>query len=236
MNKRILLGIDTNILPATQHTLQVAGDLVGQTSPALHLILLSVIPIPAAPSMYVGHLVPLTITAEQRGQAEMDLRKAYAELQKYGINAAQVELLVRVGLPADEIVKVARELHVHLIVIGSRGNSLRQRLRRFFMGSTSRRILQLAPCPVMIVPSPQLRRPSDLATWYMEAITAYLQEHTNSLTVFTPDEVAQKFIPPHKKTPGRKEIAAATLALEQLTASGLLCCHNVKGELRYVND
>ena len=78
--------------------------------------------------------------------------------------------------------------------------------------------------------------PTDLIAWYEEAITAYLQEHTNSLTVFTPREVAQKFVPPRKKTPGRKEIAAATLALEKLASSGVLCRHDVKGELRYVND
>jgi hypothetical protein len=29
---------------------------------------------------------------------------------------------------------------------------------------------------------------------------------------------------------------AATLALEQLAREGLLCCHKVKGELRYLND
>jgi len=89
---------------------------------------------------------------------------------------------------------------------------------------------------VMIVTLPRTAPPGDLVTWYEQAITTYLQEHTNSLTVFTPQEVAQKFVPPRKKAPGRKEIAAAALALEQLASTGLLCRHDVKGELRYVND
>jgi hypothetical protein len=88
----------------------------------------------------------------------------------------------------------------------------------------------------MIVTLPRTAPPGDLVTWYEQAITAYLQEHTNSLTVFTPHEVAQKFAPPRKKAPGRKEIAAAALALEQLASTGILCRHDVKGELRYVND
>jgi hypothetical protein len=113
---------------------------------------------------------------------------------------------------------------------------LRQKVRRFLAGSTSRRVLQLASCPVMIVSAPHIPRHTDLVVWYETAINSYLQQHTSALTVFTPQEVAQKFVPPNKKRPGRKEIAAATLALEHLAGSGVLCRHDVRGELRYVND
>ncbi len=88
----------------------------------------------------------------------------------------------------------------------------------------------------MIVSYQQSKRPADLVTWYEESITHYLQEHTSDLTVFTPLEVAQMFAPPGKKSPGRKERAAAILALEQLARGGVLCRHDVKGEMRYVND
>ena len=240
MNKRILLGIDTNNSPATQYALHAVSELMELATSELHLVLINVIPVPSMTSpslgMYVGHLLPMAITSEQRNQAENALHKARSELQKGGIAPGQIEALIRVGLPADEIVKVAKELNITFIVIGSRGNTLREKIRRFLVVSISRRVLHLAPCPVMIVQAPRVSYPSDLVTWYEEAITAYLQEHTNSLTVFTPREVAQKFVPPRKKTPGRKEIAAATLALEKLTGSGVLCRHDVKGELRYVND
>ena len=240
MNKRILLGIDLSLTPATQYAMRAAKELMEHSSPQLRLVLLCVIPLPSIASssagMYAGHLMPLTVTHEQRTLAEDVLHHVRLELQKADIAPEQMEALIRVGLPADEIVKVARELHVNIILIGSRGNTMQQRIRRFFMGSISRRVLQLAPCPVMIVPSPETPHPSNLVAWYEEAITAYLQQHPEALTVFTPHEVAQKFVPPRKKTAGRKEIAAATLALEELAGSGVLCRHDVKGELRYVND
>jgi Universal stress protein family len=137
---------------------------------------------------------------------------------------------------AEGIVKGAKDLHADLIVIGSQGNTLRERLRRIFAGSVSRKVLQLAPCPVMIVTCPRIKQPSDLVAWYTEAITYYLHEHPGGLMVFTPGEVAEKFAPPSTDNPGRKEIAAAILALEQLAHEGVLCRHDVKGEMRYVND
>ncbi len=240
MNKRILLGIDMNISAPTQLALHAVSAFMEQASPQLHVVLLSVIPVPymTSPSlgMYVGHLFPMSITSGQRSQAEDDLHKARTELQKAGVAPEQIEVIIRIGIPAEEIAKVAKELLVNFIVVGSRGNSLRQKIRRFFVGSTSRRVLQLAPCPVMIVSTPRVVLPADLVAWYSEAITQYLQQHTNSLTVFIPQEVAQKFVPPKKKKAGRKEIAAATLALEQLTGSGVLCRHDISGVLKYVND
>ncbi|MBO0779731.1 MAG: universal stress protein, partial [Ktedonobacteraceae bacterium] len=136
----------------------------------------------------------------------------------------------------DEIVKTAREMHVNLIVVGSHGDSFLQRLRRFFIGSISHSILHSAPCPVMIVVPPQPPHTTNLVAWYEEAIKDYLNEHTHALSIFTPQQAAQLFAPPNKKKPGRKENAAAALALEHLANQGVLCRHKVQGELRYVND
>jgi len=240
MNKRILLGVDTTLSRATQHALRTFSELIEHLPPLLHIVLLHVIPVAymASPSMglYIGQLQPLSATSEQHAAAKNVLLRASTELQHQGVSEKQIETLIRQGIPADEIVKVARELQVDLIVIGGHSDSLKQQIRRFFMGSTSRRVSQLAPCPVMIVIPPQARRPADLVKWYEEAITRYLHEHPSDLAVFTPREVAQMFAPPHKKSPGRKEIAAAVLALEQLARNGILCRHEVKGEMRYVND
>lgn len=240
MDKRILLGIDAPISPATQQAVRAVSEFVEQATPLLHLVLLHVIPVPyiASPSlgMYVGHMQPTTHTYEQRTLAEDTLRKVRTDLQKQGIAPGQIETIIRVGVPADQIVKVAKELRVDMIVIGSQSSTMKQKLRRFFAGSTSRRILHLATCPVMIVARSQSKHPANLVTWYEESITHYLQEHTSDLTVFTPAEVAEMFAPPGKKSPGRKEKAAAILALEQLARGGVLCRHDVKGEMRYVND
>ena len=243
MNKRILLGVDSTISPATRQALLTMSEFIQQATPQLRLVLLNVIPLPSmaspSPGMYAGPLQPLTVTPDQHVQAEEVLWKARSELQKQGVTSSQIEVLVRVGIPADEIVRAARELRVDFIVVGSRGNSPGHYIRRFFAGSTSRKVLHTAPCPVMIVSPPLLpktARPTDLVRWYQESITSYLQEHTGALTVFTPLEVVQFFAPQGKKKHRRKEIAAATLALEKLAREGVLCRHEVKGELRYIND
>ena len=243
MHKRILLGIDAPITPATQQALRAVCEFIDQTLPDIHLFLLHVIPVPSISSptlgMYAGHIQSAPYTSDQRALGELALRRARTELENRGLLPEQIETLLRVGTPVEESIKVVRELQVDLIIVGSRGNSKRQRIRRFFAGSISRRILDLAPCPVMIVVPPTLppvKKPHDLVKWYEESITRYLQEHTGDLTVFTPQEVALTFAPSPHKEPGRKERAAAILALEQLARGGLLCRHDVKGELRYVND
>ena len=243
MHKRILLGINAPITPATQHALRAVCEFIDQTIPEIHLFLLHVIPVPNISSptlgMYAGHMHSAHYTSEQRSQGELALRRARTELENRGFHTGQIEILLRAGTPVEETIKVANELQADLIVIGSRGNSPRQRIRRFFAGSVSRRILDLATCPVMIVTppaQPQMKKPHDLVKWYEDSITHYLQEHTGDLTIFTPQEVALTFAPSHKKEPGRKEQAAAILALEQLARGGLLCRHDVKGEMRYVND
>ena len=240
MNKRILLGIDAPISPATQNALRSMREFVEQVAPSLQLVLLHVIPIPYFTSpvlgISTGHMQPTFFTSEQRSLAEEALQNASTELLKQGINPSQIDTLIYTGVPADQITKAAVELHVDFIVVGSRGSSSKQKIRRFFTGSTSRSILQLAHCPVMIVSYPNSRQPTNLVSWYENSIRHYLQEHTSDLTVFSPQEVAQMFVPPGKKTVGRKEIAAAILALEQLARGGKLCRHDVKGQMKYVND
>src|ERR1700730_3250861 len=147
MNKRILLGIDVNISATTRQALRSITELMESAAPHLHVVLLTVIPVPymATPSlgMYTGQMLPTGMTLEQRNEAETMLHKVQEELQDKGIAPEQIETLVRVGLPADEIVKAAKELHVSFIVVGSHGDSAGQKLRRFLVGSTSRRVLQL---------------------------------------------------------------------------------------------
>jgi nucleotide-binding universal stress UspA family protein len=239
MNKRILLAVDTSLSPPTQHALHVTSELLERSSQDVRLVLLHVIPVPYDTSLAWGksgrdyhHFLP---TTQQRLQAEQALWRARTALQQQGIAPERIEWLQRVGIPADEIVKAARELDVDSILIGSRGNTFTQRIRRLLVGSTSRRVLRLSPCPVtLVVPShkPHVR---SLVAWYKAAVRRSLHEHPGSLQVFKAYDVAQLFAP-SKSTIGIKEVEAATLALEQLAREGLLCCHKVKGELRYLND
>jgi len=239
MNKRILLGIDTNLSPQTKQALHIVSELLAQTSPDLRLVVLHVIPIlqdtkPAwGKSITAPRFFPPT--AEERLRAERVLLQAQNALQQRGVAPERIELLRCAGAPADEIVKLARELQVDFIVIGIRGNSLAQRIRRVLAGSTSRSVLRLAPCPVMLVVSPQMPRSGNLVAWYKASVMNSLSEHPGSLKVFTASDVAQMFVPP-KRTVGSKEVDAAVRALEQLACDGVLCCHTVKGEVCYIND
>src|SRR5712691_7372168 len=234
MNRRIVLAIDAYISPQTRHVLRVASELLELSAPQLGVVLLHVISLPYITPSKFG-MSSVTPTAEQRELAENALHRARIELQKQGIVPERIEVLLRSGTPADEIVKVAKELDADLIMIGSQGNSLKQKMRRFLMGSTSHQVVKLAPCPVLMASPPQMPRPRNLVVWYKEAITHYLHEHPGRLLVFTSHEAAHMFAPPHR-TAGPKEVDAASVALEQLAYSGVLVCQKVNGELRCMND
>ncbi len=240
MNERILVGIDMDLSPTTQQTLRSVGVLFEQATPQVYLVLLNVIPMPqmivAHPGFYMSQSFPATPGTWQRAQAEEVLNKARQFLQQQGITTERIQTIIRTGVPAEEIVKAARELRAVLVVVGSQGNAWPHRIRRFMLGSISRSVLRDAPCPVMIVNQPRCKRPSNLVAWYEAEIKRYLHDHPDSLAIFTPLEAAQFFVTSTKQKPGRKEIAAAALALENLANDGVLCRHEVKGELRYVND
>ena len=60
----------------------------------------------------------------------------------------KIETLQRLGVPYEEIVDVAKELAVDLIVIATHGYTA---LKHFLLGSTTERVVRLAPCPVLVV-------------------------------------------------------------------------------------
>jgi nucleotide-binding universal stress UspA family protein len=234
MNGNIVVAIDADLSPATQLALHVASSLLELSSPQPGFVLLHIIPVPDMPQSRFG-TSRFTPTAEQREVAVQALHRARIELQKQGIVPEQIGILLQSGIPADEIVKVAKERDADCIVIGRRGNSLKQKIRRLFMGSTSRSVLKLALCPVMIASLSPMPRPRNLVTWYTEAITAHLHEHPGRLMIFTSCEAAHLFAP-SQRTVGCKEVDAASIALEQLARSGVLFCQKVNGELRFLND
>src|SRR5260370_5549053 len=199
MNKRILLGVDTSLSPPTQHALRVTSELLAQSSHDVRLVLLHVIPVPYDISFSwgkpIGVLRPFSPTTQQRLQAERALWRARTALQQQGLAPERIEWLQRVGTPADEIVKAARELGVDSIVLGSRGNALAHRIRRLLVGSTSRRVLRLAPCPVTLVFPPPKPPATSLLALYKEALPPFFHTHPASLQVFTACALAQTFGP-----------------------------------------
>ena len=67
------------------------------------------------------------------------------QAQTKGLRADQV---IRHGIPHSEIINLARECQVDLIAIGQ---SSRSGPRRAMIGSVAARVVEYAPCPVLVV-------------------------------------------------------------------------------------
>lgn len=240
MDKRILLGVDANYSSVTQYMIQTVVDLFERATPSFAILLIHIIPSMPIANEYPYHLIEqyelTSPTAEQQKKAKEALTKASEDLQRQGFSHRNIELITRVGSPAEEIIKLAKERHVNVIVLGSRGDNWRQQIRRLLWGSISHQVLQFAPCPVIIVRPPRPSTNQSLITWYEQAAKNYLDTHTSSLVVFTPDTVTELFPLPRKQPIAQKEIEAATLALEKLAEQGVLCRRDIQGQTHYIND
>jgi nucleotide-binding universal stress UspA family protein len=80
-----------------------------------------------------------------RAAAGQVLSDAVAFLRQY---VPAVETRIRVGHPAEEIVKEAEEGTYDLLVIGERQFQSLQ--TRFLLGATTERVVEHAPCPVVV--------------------------------------------------------------------------------------
>ena len=83
-------------------------------------------------------------------EARENLEAVAQELSNRGI---KVQAYLRVGYPFDEIVLVANHFDVDLIIIGSHG---RGGISRLLVGSTAERVVEHAPCPVLVVKGSRL--------------------------------------------------------------------------------
>jgi nucleotide-binding universal stress UspA family protein len=63
-------------------------------------------------------------------------------------NWSTIKSVVRIGKPYQEIIQLALEEHIDVVIMGVRGRSA---LDLALFGSTTQRVLQLGPCPVLAV-------------------------------------------------------------------------------------
>jgi nucleotide-binding universal stress UspA family protein len=150
---RILLASDGS--ESAAHATQVAVELSRKTQSELHVL-------------YVGEYSPallypqaddtawvvqeeLAPIQEERGQQfEQLARKTLdAEVQQVRAVGGTVEQAhLRMGTPDAEVVHLAEELGVGLVVVGSRGLG---GIRRALMGTVSDSVVRHAHCPVLVV-------------------------------------------------------------------------------------
>jgi nucleotide-binding universal stress UspA family protein len=98
-------------------------------------------------SVMVGTGTGEEITEKMRKRAEEDFDKLLSELDAGGVD---IERMTVVGTPFVEILKIARDLDLPLIVMGVRGRSTPP--QELLFGSTAEKVLRLSRVPVLCVP------------------------------------------------------------------------------------
>lgn len=97
---------------------------------------------------YASDLFPVPMAEvfeEISGYAKAELAKLGTVVREKGLAARE---LVAQGKPSAEIVRVAREETVDMIVLGTHGKGM---LDKALFGSTAERVIRRAPCPVLTV-------------------------------------------------------------------------------------
>jgi universal stress protein A len=136
--KRILVPVDFS--PLSRKALHYALAFARQFKAEI-LLLHAVVPLPPGPEYQVASALQNTELHEQAASRLARWRKAVA-LQ------ASVKAKVLDGPPHLEIIRAAAENSIDLIIIGMHG---RKGLVNYLLGSTARRVVRQAPCPVLVV-------------------------------------------------------------------------------------
>jgi nucleotide-binding universal stress UspA family protein len=129
---------------ATLHVLHVVDDLSARVMTA------SGLPYDVSPAQR---------DIETQARRQLDGLIAGENASELAIETAQITSTS----PADAIVLYAKDAHVDLIIVGTRG---RGGLTHFFLGSVAERVVRTAPCPVLTVhhPEQEFVRPDSLQT------------------------------------------------------------------------
>jgi len=93
----------------------------------------------------VVHVMPFLKYPEVREAGRAVVRRYADQIAKAGF---QVQEAPRLGKPADEILKVAKQHKADLIVTGAKGLGA---IGRALLGSVSTRVVQHSPCSVLVV-------------------------------------------------------------------------------------
>jgi universal stress protein A len=134
-------------------TIQHATHLAALTGASIHLLHVFQIPeYPAAfyQGLYLEHEAVKNYVETAKRETLAQLSLVAEQIHSKGLEA---ESILRTGNPYEEIVNAAKQIGVDLIVIGSHGYT---GLSRLLLGSTADRVLQYAPCPVLVVKDPSI--------------------------------------------------------------------------------
>jgi nucleotide-binding universal stress UspA family protein len=88
--------------------------------------------------------------AANEDELQQKIRQQVQQLSGNGVHATLQMARVSVGGAAQVIAEATRELHGDVIVVGTRGHTP---LGGLLVGSVTQRLLHIAPCPVIAVPT-----------------------------------------------------------------------------------
>jgi nucleotide-binding universal stress UspA family protein len=138
MFKNILVAVD-----GSEHALKaarVAGDMARSMEANLRLVTVYE-PLPA----YLGEPYLQRAMSECLGHAQSILKEALKEI---GSIPGEMETEILEGSVAEAILTILETRNIDLVVMGTRG---RGRLTSALLGSQSQKVVQLAPCPVLLM-------------------------------------------------------------------------------------
>ena len=105
-----------------------------------------------------GPPLPTEHREELENEARRMLDEQVQKIRQAGGEVAEAHL--RMGKPAEEILRLSEEIAAGLIVVGNQGFGGKfSRMKRFLMGSVSERVARYARCSVMVVRKDLYDRP-----------------------------------------------------------------------------
>ena len=160
------LQIRTILVPldfsrASMHALKYAIALAEEFSAAIHLVHVhprdELMAIPNAGHLMLNCADAIALMQDRLGEIQ----------EKHDVKFWPDNCHVVSGKPYEEIVRLARDLQVDLIIMPTRGHS---GLKRIALGSTTERVVRFAGCPVLVPRGAKF----DALTWSAEPTTKFL--------------------------------------------------------------
>ena len=143
MFSRILAAVDGS--PVAERALTNALDLARKYHAKLMIVHVVLRRFYAVTPSEAGVLATTVFVKEVEAEGQKIISKSEEQAKASGV---EYESRLVQGVPADEIVKLAHDEKVDLIVMGSRGLA---EVRAFLLGSVSDRVNHHAKCPVLTV-------------------------------------------------------------------------------------
>jgi nucleotide-binding universal stress UspA family protein len=137
--KHILIPVDFSA--GTQSAIATALTLAGNSSPKITLLHVMQV-------LYPPHLQPIFAYERELKAFEAEIQRQLRELAGSIATEADVDIAMEGGVPWERVVNYAAAHGVDLIVMPTHGRS---GLKHLWLGSVAERVVQHAPCNVLVV-------------------------------------------------------------------------------------